>query len=153
MSFLISKHVENRITYVTLFKSIIRVQNFFCRVDISNLLIKLEEILSPKVQIIQSHAVMPVWTLMLLYFLFLYNRKYWIKVISYCYLKGFNEDSFKQLYYFLHNLNPLTAKSDPDGISPYKIETISMSQVTRLKTDISYGILCWSNTKFPELSS
>lgn len=43
MSFLISKHVENRITYVTLFKSIIRVQNFFCRVDISNLLIKLEE--------------------------------------------------------------------------------------------------------------
>ena len=57
MSFLISKHVENRITYVTLFKSIIRVQNFFCRVDISNLLIKLEEILCPKVQIIQSHAI------------------------------------------------------------------------------------------------
>lgn len=44
-SFLISKHIENRITYVILFKSIIRVQNFFWRVDISNLLIKLEEIL------------------------------------------------------------------------------------------------------------
>ena len=96
---------------------------------------------------------MPVWTLMLLYFLFLYNRKYWLKVTSYCYLKGFNEDSFKQLYYFLHDLNSLTAKSDPDGISPYKIETISRSQVMRLKTDISYGILGWSNTKFPELSS
>ena len=38
--------------------------------------------------------------------------------------------------------------SDQDKISPYDINTISTSQVMRIKKTIDLGIISWSNTKF-----
>ena len=59
---------------------------------------------------------------------------------------------------FIHNvekmsgpkrsINPVTPMSDQDRISPYDINTISTSQVMRIKKTIDLGIISWSNTKF-----
>ena len=50
-------------------------------------------------------------------------------------------------------INPLTPISDQDRISPYNINTISSSQVMRIKKNINKGIISWSNTKFFKLTS
>ena len=41
--------------------------------------------------------------------------------------------------------------SDQDRISPYNINTISSRQVMRMKKNINWGIISWSNTKFSKL--
>ena len=38
-------------------------------------------------------------------------------------------------------LNPFTATSDQDRISPYNINTISSRQVMRIEKNINYGII------------
>ena len=40
-----------------------------------------------------------------------------------------------------------------DRISPYNIDTISSKQVMRIKKNINYRIINWSNTKFSKLTS
>ena len=40
-----------------------------------------------------------------------------------------------------HGINPFTLTSDQDRISPYNINTISTSQVMRMKKNINYGII------------
>ena len=37
-------------------------------------------------------------------------------------------------------------------ISPDSMDTISSRQVTRIKKNIDYGIISWSNTKFSNLN-
>ena len=43
--------------------------------------------------------------------------------------------------------------SDQDRISLYNINTISSRQAMRIKKNISWGIIKWSNAKFSQLSS
>ena len=43
--------------------------------------------------------------------------------------------------------------SDQDRISLYNINTISSRQAMRIKKNISWGIIKWSNAKFSKLSS
>ena len=50
-----------------------------------------------------------------------------------------------------HLTNLLTPMSGQDRISPYNIKTISSRQVTRIKKNINWGIISWSNTRFSEL--
>ena len=50
-------------------------------------------------------------------------------------------------------LNPYTPISDQDRISPYNIDTISSRQVMRIKENIGYEIISWSNITFSELTS
>ena len=42
--------------------------------------------------------------------------------------------------------------SDQDRISPYNINTVSSRQVMRIKKNITWGIICWSNNKFSKLT-
>ena len=42
--------------------------------------------------------------------------------------------------------------SDQDRISPYNINTVSSKQVMRIKKNISWGIISWSNYKFSKLT-
>ena len=42
--------------------------------------------------------------------------------------------------------------SDQDRISPYNINTVSTRQVMRIKKNINWGIIDWSNTKFSKLT-
>ena len=49
--------------------------------------------------------------------------------------------------------NPLTPMSDQDRVSPYNIGTISTRKVMRIKKNINYEIISWSNTKFFKLTS
>ena len=48
-------------------------------------------------------------------------------------------------------LSPLTPMSDQDRISPYNINKISTRQVMKIKKNVYFGIINWSNTKFSEL--
>ena len=43
--------------------------------------------------------------------------------------------------------------SGQDKISPYNTNTISSRQVMRIKKNINYGIISWSNTKSSKLTS
>ena len=43
--------------------------------------------------------------------------------------------------------------SDQDRISPYNINTISTTQVMRIKKNINEGIISWSNTEFSKQAS
>ena len=49
--------------------------------------------------------------------------------------------------------NPLSPTSDLDRISPHTISTISSRQVIRIKKNINWGIIGYSNSKFPKLTS
>ena len=49
-------------------------------------------------------------------------------------------------------LHPLTPMSDQDWISPYYFKPTSSKQVMRVKKDINYGIISWSNTKFSKIT-
>ena len=42
--------------------------------------------------------------------------------------------------------------SDQDKISPCIVSTISTGQVMRIKKNINWGIIDWSNTKFSKLT-
>ena len=48
--------------------------------------------------------------------------------------------------------NPFTHSSDQDRISPYNINTISIRWVMRIKKNINFRIVSWSNTKLSELT-
>ena len=50
-------------------------------------------------------------------------------------------------------INPLTLRSDQDRISPYNINSMSRWQVMRIKRNISWAIISWSNTKISKLTS
>ena len=50
-------------------------------------------------------------------------------------------------------INPLSPTSDQDRISPYTICSILSRKVMRIKKNINWGIICWSNSKFSKLTS
>ena len=50
-------------------------------------------------------------------------------------------------------INPLTPMSDQDRISPYNINKTSSRKVTRVKKNINWEIISWSNTKFSKQTS
>ena len=54
---------------------------------------------------------------------------------------------------FKWEIYPFTPISEQDRISPYNINTISSRQAIRIRTNISKGIISWSNTKFSKLTS
>ena len=56
-------------------------------------------------------------------------------------------------YHEIPHFNPLTPISDQDRIPPYNIKTISSRQVIRMKKNISWGIIGWSNTRSSKLTS
>ena len=76
---------------------------------------------------------------------------------NYMYNNTLHLEELQQCYYnFLQNwdcVNPFATTSDQERISPYNINTISSRQVMRIEKNINYGIICWSNTKFSELTS
>ena len=49
--------------------------------------------------------------------------------------------------------NPLSPTGDLDRSSPYVISMISSRQVIRIKKNINWGIIGWSNSKFSKLTS
>ena len=57
---------------------------------------------------------------------------------------------FQKYLYALADCNPLSPMNDQDRISPHHILTIQSTQVMRVKKNIIYGIISWSNTKFSE---
>ena len=50
-------------------------------------------------------------------------------------------------------LNPLTPKCDQDRISLYNNNTKLRRQVVRIKKNVNWRIISWSNSKFSELIS
>ena len=50
-------------------------------------------------------------------------------------------------------LNSLTPVIDQNRISPYNINTLWGSQKVRIKKNINWGIISWSNTKSSKLTS
>ena len=49
--------------------------------------------------------------------------------------------------------NTLSPTGDLDRSSPYVISMISSRQVIRIKKNINWGIIGWSNSKFSKLTS
>ena len=49
--------------------------------------------------------------------------------------------------------NPLSPTGDLDRSSPYIISMISSRQVIRIKKNINWEIIGWSNSKFSKLTS
>ena len=50
-------------------------------------------------------------------------------------------------------INPLTPMRDQDRISSYNINTISSTEVMRIKKNINQGIISRSNNKYCKLTS
>ena len=49
-------------------------------------------------------------------------------------------------------VNPLTPTSGQNRISPYNVNTTSTRWVMRIKKNITFGIIGWSNVKFSKLT-
>ena len=54
---------------------------------------------------------------------------------------------------FAHLVKPLAPTSDQNRISPHNINRMSDKLVTRIKKNVTKGIVSWSNTQILELTS